>query len=328
MASMLETNTPAPNFTLVDNKGDKRSLSDYRGKNVVLAFYPADWSGVCTSQLALYQATIDQIRSYNAEVLGVSVDGRASHRAWAEHQKLTFPILSDFWPHGAVAQQYGVMREKDGISERAIFIIDENGVIKSTWKGEHPGIAPGLDVVFGALQELAGDTTAADTSITDDDWSAGPADARITLLEYGDFECPHCATAHDVINEVRAELGDQLRFVYRHFPLPSHPHAFGAAEAAEAAGAQAKFWPMHDLLYANQKQLELDDLVHYAEQLDLDVARFRQDLEQRSYRDAVQADMHSGIAHGVTGTPTLYINGERYAGPRTRDALLDVLKQG
>ncbi len=327
MADMLETNTPAPDFTLSDGDGQKRSLSDYRGKNVVLAFYPADWSSVCTSQLALYQATIDQIRSYNAEVLGVSVDNRWSHKAWAEHQKLTFPLLSDFWPHGAVAQQYGVMREKDGISERAIFIIDKNGVVKSTWKGEHPGVAPGLDVVFGALQALHGETTeAADTTITDDDWSLGPATAPVTLLEYGDFECAHCGTAHAVIDEVRAELGDHLRFVYRHFPLPSHPHAFAAAEATEAAGAQGKFWPMHDLLYANQKQLELDDLLRYAQQLGLDVDRFLLDLEQHTYRDAVQADMNSGIAHGVTGTPTLYINGERYAGPRTREALLDVLK--
>jgi protein-disulfide isomerase len=105
--------------------------------------------------------------------------------------------------------------------------------------------------------------------------------------------------------------------------LPSHPHPFGAAEAA---GAKGKFWPMHDLLYANQKQLEPDDLIRYAEQLDLDVGQFRRDLEKRTYRDAVQSDMQSGIVHGVTGTPTLRINGERYAGPRTRKALLEVLK--
>jgi protein-disulfide isomerase len=129
-----------------------------------------------------------------------------------------------------------------------------------------------------------------------------------------------------VIEEARAELGDQLRFVYRHFPLPSHPHSLIAAEAAEAAGAQGKFWEMYDLLYANQKQLDLDHLVRYAGQLDLDIDRFRHDLEQHTYRDAVKEDMLQAIDDGVNGTPTLFINGERYAGKRTRDALLQALR--
>lgn len=154
MAEMLQPNTPAPDFTLPDGQGRRVSLRDFRGKNVVLAFYPADWSSVCTSQLSLYQETLDDIHGHDAEVIGVSVDGPWSHRAWAEQHHIAFPLLSDQWPHGAVAQQYGVFRPKEGVSERALFIIDKQGVIRKTWVGEHPGISPGLNIVFDALREV------------------------------------------------------------------------------------------------------------------------------------------------------------------------------
>lgn len=157
MADMLQPNTPAPDFTLTDVEGRPVKLSDYRGKNVVLAFYPADWSPVCTSQLSLYQETLEEIRSQDAEVLAISVDGQWSHKAWGEQHNITFPLLSDYWPHGAVAKQYGVFREQDGFDDRALFFIDKQGVIRDTWVGEHPGISPGLNIVFNALQRLQED---------------------------------------------------------------------------------------------------------------------------------------------------------------------------
>src|SRR5688572_10540777 len=106
MADLPQPNTLAIDFTLPDGDAQLVRLSDYRGKNVVLAFYPADWSPVCTSELALIQETIDEIRGYNAEVLGISVDNHWSHKAWTDRQHLTFPLLSDFWPHGEVSQRY------------------------------------------------------------------------------------------------------------------------------------------------------------------------------------------------------------------------------
>jgi peroxiredoxin len=154
MANMLQPNTPAPDFSLPDANGQPVKLSDFRGKHVVLAFYPADWSSVCTDQLAVYQQRLDEIRAYNAEVIAISVDGRESHRAWATQQNITFPLLSDFWPHGAVAQQYGVFRSRDGISERALFFIDADGMIRHTWVGEHPGIHPDPQIVFDALADI------------------------------------------------------------------------------------------------------------------------------------------------------------------------------
>jgi peroxiredoxin len=156
MTDIPQPNTPAIDFTLPNGDAQPVKLSDYRGKKVVLAFYPADWSPVCTSELVLIQETLEDIHSYNAEVLGVSVDSRWSHRAWAEQQHITFPLLSDFWPHGAVAQQYGVFRNDVGLSGRALFFIDESGTLHGNWVAEDPNIAPGLNIIFNALEQIQG----------------------------------------------------------------------------------------------------------------------------------------------------------------------------
>lgn len=149
-----QPNTQAPDFSLPDTEGRPVKLSDYHGRNVALAFYPADWSPVCTSELALIQEVIEDIRDFNAEVLGVSVDSRWSHRAWAETQHLTFPLLSDFWPHGEASRLYGVFREADGISDRAMFFIDSAGILRDSWIAQDPAIAPGLNIIFNALKAI------------------------------------------------------------------------------------------------------------------------------------------------------------------------------
>ncbi len=157
MAKVLQVNQQAVDFNLPDGDQKPVRLQDYRGKNVVLAFYPADWSPVCTSELALFQETLDDIHSYNAEILGISVDGTYSHKAWAKNQRLTFPLLSDFWPHGDVSQQYGVFNSKNGKSERALFFIDGAGILRAMWVAENPEIAPGINIVFDALEHIQGE---------------------------------------------------------------------------------------------------------------------------------------------------------------------------
>ncbi len=148
-----------------------------------------------------------------------------------------------------------------------------------------------------------------------DDHSSGPDDAPITLVEYADYECPHCARAYPMIKRIQKDLGDKLRFVFRNFPLnESHPHAEHAAESAEAAAAQGKFWEMHDMLFEHQDALEDRDLVDYAAQIGLDPTRFVRDLENAVYTDEVREDFKSGIRSGVNGTPTFFVNGERYDG--------------
>lgn len=150
----------------------------------------------------------------------------------------------------------------------------------------------------------------------------GAVDAPVTLLEYGDFECPYCGQAHIVIETLRRRVGPDLRFVFRHFPLAQvHPHAADAAEAAETAGEQGRFWEMHDLLYANQLGLNPRHLLAHATTLGLDTAAFKQAMSTHRYAVRVREDFVSGMRSGVNGTPSLFINELRYDGPRDLDSL-------
>jgi protein-disulfide isomerase len=159
------------------------------------------------------------------------------------------------------------------------------------------------------------------------DWSKGPPHAPNALLEYGDFECPFCGQAHWQLKRLEQAIGDQLLFVFRHFPLTQmHPHAQLAAEAAEAAGAQGRFWEMHDTLFENQDRLEADDLLTYAGELKLDLPRFVEDLQTHRHAPKVRRDFLQGVRSGVNGTPTFFINGQRYNGPHTYEALLATLQ--
>jgi protein-disulfide isomerase len=151
--------------------------------------------------------------------------------------------------------------------------------------------------------------------ITERDHSLGPGNAPATLLEYGDFECPHCGRAYPIVQGIRRYMGEQLRFVYRHFPLvEAHPHAEHAAEASEAAGAQGRFWEMHDILFRNQHALEDEDLVLYAARIGVDAQRVAREVAAGTYTRKVRDDFRGGIRSGVNGTPTFFINGYRYDG--------------
>jgi formate-nitrite transporter family protein len=152
-------------------------------------------------------------------------------------------------------------------------------------------------------------------SVRAHDHIAGPDDAPVTLVEYGDYECPYCGMAYPVVKAMQRELGSRLRFVFRNFPLAeSHPHARHAAEVAEAAAAQGKFWEMHDMIYEHQGALDDADLVRYAESLELDGERVSRELEAGTYRKRMRDDFRSGVRSGVNGTPTFFINERRYDG--------------
>ena len=154
----------------------------------------------------------------------------------------------------------------------------------------------------------------------------GLSDAQATLVEYGDYECPFCGQAYPIIKAVQRRLGSRLRFVFRNFPLTEmHPHAQKAAMAAEAAGAQGQFWPMHDLLYENQDALDERSLARYAESLRLDVERFRSELRAETYASRVHEDFMSGVRSGVNGTPTMFVNGVRHDGPWDAESLTAAL---
>lgn len=156
----------------------------------------------------------------------------------------------------------------------------------------------------------------------------GPAEAAVTLVEYGDYECPYCGAAYPIVKELQARMGDRLRFVFRNFPIStSHPHAEQAAEAAEAAAIQGPFWQMHDLLYENQKRLGDQDLRAYAEKLGLDLESFDSELAEHVHAARIHEDFMSGVRSGVNGTPTFYINGARHDDSYELETLLGALER-
>jgi peroxiredoxin len=151
--SVLSPGTQAPDFSLRCTQDQSVSLSEFRGRPVVLAFYPADWSPVCSGQMALYNEMLDEFQEFQAELLGISVDGTWCHDAFAKQTKLHFPLLADFEPKGAIARAYGVYDEKEGICERALFVIDADGIIQ--WSYVSPiGINPGANGILFALEDL------------------------------------------------------------------------------------------------------------------------------------------------------------------------------
>jgi len=155
------------------------------------------------------------------------------------------------------------------------------------------------------------------------DHRQGPIDAPVTFVEFGDYQCPHCRQAQSVVRDLRERLGDRVCYVFRHFPIStSHPNAQHAAEAAEAAAAQGKFWEMHDHLYEHQDTLDDQHLVQYAAEVGLDTERFERELSEHVYEDRVREDFVSGVRSGVNGTPSFYINGVRYDGPWDVESLL------
>ena len=159
--------------------------------------------------------------------------------------------------------------------------------------------------------------------VTDRDHIHGSAEALVTLVEYGDYECPDCGRAYPIVEEIRQEVGDQLRFVFRNFPLTqSHEHAEMAAEGAEAAAAQERFWEMHRTLFTHQNELDTSNLLQYASRLGIDTEQFRRALTTHAFRDRVHEDFMSGVRSGVNGTPTFFINGVRYDGPVDMSSLL------
>jgi protein-disulfide isomerase len=163
--------------------------------------------------------------------------------------------------------------------------------------------------------------------VTDRDHSQGPADAVLTLVEYGDYECPHCGRAYPIVKEVQRRLGSQLRFVFRNFPLAEiHSHAQHAAEAAEAAASRERFWEMHDTLFEHQRALDDRHLVQYATALGLDEQQFQHELSSHAHERRVREDFLGGVRSGVNGTPTFFINGLRHDDAWDVDTLMEALQ--
>jgi len=170
-------------------------------------------------------------------------------------------------------------------------------------------------------------TTSLTLPVSQRDHQRGPETAPVTLVEYGDYECPYCGKAYPIVKEIQRRLGDRLRFVFRNFPLTqSHPHAEHAAEAAEAAAGQEKFWEMHDYLFEHQRALDDTHLVQYAVALNLDKEIFIREMTEHVHANRVHEDFLSGVRSGVNGTPTFFINGVRHDDSYELETLLAAIE--
>jgi protein-disulfide isomerase len=170
-------------------------------------------------------------------------------------------------------------------------------------------------------------TTDLDLPVGPRDHSMGPPDAPVTLVEYGDYECPYCGRAYPIVKAIQDRLGHRLRFVFRNFPLTqSHPHAQHASESAEAAARQNRFWEMHDMLFEHQRALDDPHLVEYATTVGVAPDVFERDLAQHTFAPRVREDFMSGVRSGVNGTPTFFINGRRHDEPWDLETLLQALE--
>jgi protein-disulfide isomerase len=221
-------------------------------------------------------------------------------------------ILPELWMlrrYGADLGLPGFLRNEGTRSEA-----EDGSIVVSKPTGGHAGHRP--------VQERR----TLSLPVSDRDHRRGPDDAAVTVLAYGDFECPYCARAHGLLESLRDEFGDRLRLAYRHYPLARvHEHAQRAAEAAEAAGAQGQFWPMHDALTAHHDALDADRIDAIAAELGLDTDAFAAHLDAHAFAERVRADFRSGVRSGVDGTPALFINGQRYPGRLRLEPLRDAV---
>jgi protein-disulfide isomerase len=172
------------------------------------------------------------------------------------------------------------------------------------------------------------DTPTLKPPASEHDHMRGPDGAPVTLVEYGDYEYPHCRQVAPIIKQLRVRFGDRLCYVFRHFPITTaHPYAQLTAEAAEAAAAQGKFWDMHDRIFGHTGPLNRQQLVQFAQEPDLDIARFERELDEHVYADQVREDFLSGVRSGANGTPTFFLNGVRYDGPWDLDSLIAEIEE-
>ena len=164
-------------------------------------------------------------------------------------------------------------------------------------------------------------------AVNSHDHISGNLDAPLELVEYGDYECPYCGSAYPIIKDIQQKLGNDLKFVFRNFPLQKiHPHAFLAALATEAASLQNKFWEMHDIVFENQNELESENIFRFGERLGLNPEQFKVDLSQKTLINKVEKDFESGMRSGVNRTPTFFINGKIYEGHWKNGDLLQFLQ--
>ena len=294
-------------------------MSQLHGRPVALIFFPSEVNPELAARLVAFAQMEARFEEQGATVIGVSDASISNLQHFAEQRKIGFPLLSDSDPPTKIAAQYGVLSTSGEILP-SVFVVDAEGLIRRVYEAtQHPTL-PNPSMVVRVIRKLGGAPKPA--PISSEDWQLGHANAPVTLIEYSDYQCEHCAETFRLLQEILTRYKDQVRLVHRHLPLRhSHPLAQLAAEAAEAAGAQGKFWEMHRRLFEAKGALERDRLIAYAQEIGLDVERFIEDLESRRFRDVVDQDFKQAVRNEIRRPPTLFINGILFEGPRTKEAI-------
>ncbi len=321
MTRVLQPGIAAPSFVLPDaNSGREVSLEEYAGRKVVLVFIPTSPRGPLVEQLGEYQAKMPDFEEQGTALLGVSDATKNELKRLTTNQGMKFGLVSDSNPPGAISRRYGATSTDDQSVLPTVFVIDEGGLIRRVYESSKYPSLPNPAMVTRAIRKLA--NVPKPLPVTQDDWQLGPPNAPVVVIEYADYQCGPCREAYRLLKQVIPAYGDKILWIHRHLPLRhSHPLAQRAAEAAEAAGAQGKFWAMHDRLFEAEGALERDQLIGYAREVSLDVERFAEDLDNRRFRDAVNADFKQAVRNKIKLPPALFINSLLLEGPRTRQAI-------
>lgn len=320
MSNPLQPGIKAPNFTLpaANLEGDA-SLEGHQGQNVILVFFPSSMEEGLVEQLAKFQVKAADFEGQGASAIGISDASLDDLKRLSTERGIAFPIVTDSNPPGATASEYGVLSQ-DGAVLPTVFVADDEGLIRRVYEAAKYPNLPNPAMVVRALKKLA--DVPRPLPVTPDDWQLGPPDAPVVVIEYADYQCEPCREAYRLLRQIVPAYGDKILWIHRHLPLRhSHPLAQGAAEAAEAAGAQGRFWEMHDRLFEAEGALEREQLIDYARELGLDVQRFTEDLDSCCYRDAVNQDFKAAVRNKIKLPPVLFMNGIPLDGPRTQEAI-------
>jgi protein-disulfide isomerase len=304
MRSVLKPGITAPDFNLpAINSNSRFSLSELNGKWTVLIFIPANFLIETNDKILKFEGRKEEFKKHNALVLIVTKTREGSLNI-PHIKQITFPLLSDI--NNSVSLQYRTFSEDGGINP-AVFIIDDQKTIRKVFEASRYPDLPDPAAVIRALMQL--ENTPAPDPVTDEDWHLGPPSAPVTIIEYGDYQCKICAESFAVLDSILPTYEGKVRLIYRHLPLRhSHPQAQIAAEAAEAAGKQGKFWEMHRLLFNSTNSLTIENLIEYARELSLDVERFSFELKSGAHKDSVNYDFKRAIKNRIKLPPALFIN--------------------
>jgi len=321
MAMILQPGIIAPDFSLpAVHSYERLTLNDYPDQKLVLVFFPAGVNAELNEQLQKFQAKEADFTAQGARLIGISHAGPEL----LQNLNLTFPLVSDSVPHSGTASKYGNVSAEEELLP-AVFVLDEERLIRRVYEPAKYPMLPNPAMVIRALKKLA--DLPKPPPVTADDWHLGPLDAPVTVLEYADYECQPCGEAYRLLRQIIPTYSGKILWAHRHLPLRhSHPLAQQAAEAAEAAGSQGKFWEMHDRLFEARGAVERANLIKYAAEIGLDMEKFTEDLDERRFREAVNADFKVAVSHKIKLPPALFTNGLPLEGPRTETNLRAIIE--